>query len=598
MNQANPTQGSVDHALSNDMPEPVHADGMRILWDVPIPMTDGIVLRADVFLPEAPGRYAALISYGAYGKGVPMQVGYKSAYDRMVRDFPDIAEGSSNKYMNWEVVDPEKWVPDGFICIRVDSRGAGRSPGVLDPTSEQETRDLYECIEWAAAQPWSNGKIGMNGISYYATNQWYVAALQPPHLAAICVWEGFVDRYRDAARHGGIYSQFGEGWYERQVLRIQHGYGERGSRNPNNGELVCGPETLSDEELAANRAPKMSNESLNRPLDDEFYAGRKPDLSRVKVPLLSAANWGGMGVHPRGNFEGYMAAASNQKWLEVHGNSHFSPFYRAEGVALQKRFLGHFLQGKDTGWDRQPPVQLQIRRPGEHFTIRDEQEWPLARTQWTRYYLEPASRSLGTTPATGASITYNTMDDGLMFRLPPAEEEFEITGPVAARLVISSRTTDADIFLALRLFAPDGKEVLFVGSNDPRVPIALGWLRASHRKLDEAKSLPYRPYHTHDELQLLVPGEPVVLDIEILPTSIVVPPGYTLALNIRGCDYDHGLGDAGFSDQPYPMTGVGPFRHANPQDRPPEIFGGQNTLHFDKGNEPFILLPIIPAKGD
>ncbi|MFB9267679.1 CocE/NonD family hydrolase [Bradyrhizobium erythrophlei] len=597
MSHVKSNHAAANTALSDDTPGAVYADGMRILWDAPIPMNDGVVLRADIFLPQAPGRYAALISYGAYGKGVPMQVGYKSAYDRMVRAYPDIAEGSSNKYMNWEVVDPEKWVPDGFVCIRVDSRGAGRSPGVLDPTSEQEARDLYECVEWAAAQSWSNGKVGMNGISYYATNQWNVAALQPPHLAAICVWEGFVDRYRDAARHGGIYSQFGADWFGRQVLRIQHGYGDRGARNPNNGELVSGPETLSDEELAANRAEPMSNVVLDHPLDDEFYAKRRPDVSRIKVPLLSAANWGGMGVHPRGNFEGYLAAGSSQKWLEVHGDSHFSPFYRAEGVALQKRFLGHFLQGKDTGWDRQPPVQLQIRRPGEHFTIRNEQEWPLARTQWTKYFLAPSTRTLSTTPSTGASITYDTTGDGITFTMPPAAAELEITGPVAARLVVSSRTVDADIFLALRLFAPDGKEVLFIGSNDPRVPIALGWLRASHRKLDKVKSLPYRPYHAHDELQPLVPGEPVVLDIEILPTCIVVPPGYTLALNIRGCDYDHGLGDAGFTDQPYPMRGVGPFRHAEPRDRPPEIFGGENTLHFDEGNEPFILMPIIPSEG-
>jgi predicted acyl esterase len=582
-------------ALFDGMPEPVYADGMRILWDAPIPMSDGIVLRADIFLPENPGEYAAILSYGAYGKGVPMQVGYKSAYDRMVRAYPDIAEGSTNKYMNWEVADPEKWVPDGFVCIRVDSRGAGRSPGVLDATSEQETRDIYECIEWAAAQPWSNGKIGMNGISYYATNQWYVAALRPPHLAAICVWEGFVDRYRDAARHGGILSQFGAGWFGRQVLKIQHGYGERGIRNPNNGEWVSGPETLSEEELAANRAVPMVDAVYEHPLDDEFYAGRRPDLSRIEVPVLSAANWGGMGVHPRGNFEGYLEAGSRQKWLEVHGDSHFSPFYRKEGLDLQKKFLGHFLQGKDTGWDRQPPVQLQIRRPGEHFTVRDEQEWPLARTQWTKFYLDPAMQSLSRTPSAGSAISYDTMGDGVTFTLPPATAEMEITGPVAARLVVSSQTADADLFVALRLFAPDGKEVLFIGSNDPRVPIALGWLRASHRKLDTAKSLPYRPYHTHDELQPLVPGEPVVLDIEILPTSIVVPAGYTLALNIRGCDYNHGLGDAGFSDQPYPMTGVGPFRHEDPRDRPPEIFDGKNTLHFEAGNEPFLLLPIIPS---
>jgi uncharacterized protein len=302
-----------------------------------------------------------------------------------------------------------------------------------------------------------------------------------------------------------------------------------------------------------------------------------------------------MGLHPRGNFEGYLAAASPQKWLEVHGGSHYTPFYRKEGVALQKRFFGHFLQGSDTGWDRQPPVQLQIRRPGNHFTIRHEQEWPLARTQWTRFYLDPAQRTLGTEPVVGGSLSYETSGDGLTFSLPPAQEEREITGPIAARLVVSSDTSDADLFLALRLFAPDGKEVLFVGANDPQAPIGLGWLRASHRKLDPARSLPYRPYHTHDELQPLIPGEKVVLDIEILPTCIVVPPGYTLTLNVRGCDYDHGLGDIGTGSAPYQMTGVGPFLHADPHDRPAAVFGGRNTLHFEAGDEAFLLLPIIPG---
>ncbi|WP_326537558.1 CocE/NonD family hydrolase [Pseudorhodoferax sp.] len=586
-----------DHHASTTASEPtaVHADGMRILWDVPIPMPDGITLRADIFLPEAEGQYAAVMSYGPYGKGLPLQVGYRSAWDRMLAAAPDIAEGSSGKYQNWEVVDPEKWVPDGFVCIRVDSRGAGRSPGVLDPASTQEVLDLYECIEWAATQPWGNGKVGLNGISYYAINQWRVAALRPPHLAAICVWEGAMDRYRDAARHGGIYCEFSANWYGRQVLPLQHGYGERGHRNPNTGELVSGPETLSDEALAASRMSRPSNDVLSRPLLDDYYREKTPDVSRIEVPLLSAGNWGGMGLHTRGNFEGYLAAGSRQKWLEVHGDSHFTPFYRNAGVQLQKRFLGHFLQGRDTGWDRQPAVQLHIRRPGEHFTIRDEQEWPLARTQWTRYHLDPNTRTMGRSPCTGTSIAYDPMGDGLLFKLPPSAQELEITGPVAARLVVSSLTADADLFLALRLFDPDGKEVLFIGSNDPRVPIALGWLRASHRKLDVGRSLPYRPYHTHDEVQPLVPGEPVVLDIEILPTSIVVPPGHTLALNVRGRDFDHGLGDAGLQNAPYAMTGVGPFRHGDPQDRPQAVFATENTLHFEPGREPYLLLPVIPS---
>ena len=170
----------------------------------------------------------------------------------------------------------------------------------------------------------------------------------------------------------------------------------------------------------------------------------------------------------------------------------------------------------------------------------------------------------------------------------------EITGPVAAKLFVSSDTTDADLFLVLRVFDPHGKEVTFIGSNDPRVPVGLGWLRASHRKLDPKESKPYRPYHTHDEEQPLKPGEPVELDIEIWPTSIVVPKGYRLALSVRGKDYEVDGTDAALPHAPYPMKGVGPFTHTNPQDRPPAIFGGKNTLHFGGEFAPYVLLPVIP----
>jgi predicted acyl esterase len=225
--------------------------------------------------------------------------------------------------------------------------------------------------------------------------------------------------------------------------------------------------------------------------------------------------------------------------------------------------------------------------------VRDEQEWPLARTQWTRFYLDPTDRVLAREPKSGATIEYETTGDGVRFVMPPQTDEVEITGPVATKLLVSSDTTDADLFLALRLFNPNGKEVLFVGSNDPCVPIGLGWLRASQRKLDPKRSLPYRPYHPHDESWPLKPNEPVELDIEILPTSIVVPPGYRLVLNVRGNDFDHGLGDKGFANAPYPMRGVGNLLHNDPQDRPAAIFGGRNRLHFAPGKEPYLLLPVI-----
>jgi hypothetical protein len=191
------------------------------------------------------------------------------------------------------------------------------------------------------------------------------------------------------------------------------------------------------------------------------------------------------------------------------------------------------------------------------------------------------------------TLAYETAGEGLIFRTPPMARSVEITGPVAAKLWLSSQTADADVFLALRLFDPDGKEITFIGSNDPRVPIGLGWLRASHRKLDAEKSLPYRPWHTHDEEWPLQPGQAVELDVEIWPTSIVIPPGYQLALSIRGRDYEVDGKDIALPNAPYPMKGVGPFLHIDPNDRPPGRFATQNTLHFSKDRRPYLLLPII-----
>ena len=368
-------------------------DGMRVDWDAPIAMDDGVVLRADVFRPVADGQYPVILSYGPYAKGLAFQEGYKSAWTRMTAAYPETAQGSSNKYQNWELVDPEKWVPDGYAIVRVDSRGAGRSPGHLDVWSPREAKDLHDCVEWSGTQPWSNGKVGINGISYYAMNQWHVAPLRPPHLAALCIWEGSSDYYRELCRHGGILCDFLDDWSRRQVTSVQYGVGTRGPKSPITGELAAGPETLPEQKLANNRAD-VAGEALRRRLVDDYYRARTPRFEQIDVPMLSAANWGGQGLHPRGNFEGYLAAGSSQKWLEVHGDTHFSHFYSNYGAGLQRRFFGHFLKGEDTGWDKQPKVALNIRRPGEKFTLRAENEWPLARTQWTEFYLQPDDRSL------------------------------------------------------------------------------------------------------------------------------------------------------------------------------------------------------------
>jgi uncharacterized protein len=571
------------------------SEAIVIERDVPVPASDGLVLRADVFRPPGDGRYPVILSYGPYAKGLAFQEGYPDQWRLMTSQHPDVVAGSTNVHQNWEVVDPEKWVPDGYVCVRVDSRGAGRSPGRLDPYSPRETQDLYECIEWAAAQPWSTGKVGLNGISYYAMNQWHVAGLQPPHLAAMCAWEGASDFYRDGTHHGGILSSFWLNWYDKQVTVVQHGMGERGPRSAVTGETVAGPETLTDAGLAAARVP-LGGDIRAHPLDDEFHRARSADWARVTVPLLTAANWGGQGLHTRGNFEGFTRAASAQKWLEVHGLEHWTHFYTDYGVDLQKRFFACFLHGDDSGWRDQPPVQLQVRTL-DGFRQRAEQEWPLARTDWQRLYLRPGSAELAGQPGgEPEQVSYQADGAGITFTAAPVAHETEITGPVAARLFVSSSVTDADLFCVLRVFAPDGEEVTFPGAIDPHTPVAQGWLRLSHRKLDPVLTRPYRPYHSHDEIQPVTPGEVCQADVEIWPTSVVLPAGYRLALTVRGRDYEVHYPDAprlgSFKNE---MTGCGPFLHNDPVDRPPHLATSRQTLWHGPGQESCLLLPVIPA---
>lgn len=571
---------------------------MQIDWDVPITMDDGVVVRADIFRPADGAQHPVVLAYGPYAKGLNFAEGYADPWNIMLKSHPEVAAHSSNRYQAWEVVDPERWVPDGYICIRIDARGWGRSPGYIEPWGPREAQDMHACIEWAGTQAWSNGKVGLLGISYYAINQWHAAGLQPPHLAAMIPWEGFADFYRDFAYHGGIGCDMKDVWYRRTTTTVQHGLGTRALTNRNTGELVAGPDTLSDAELAHNRSD-FPGEINAHPLDDAFHRARSAQWDKVVVPFLSSGNWGGSSLHLRGNTEGFLRAASTQKWLEIHGREHWTEFYTDYGIALQKRFFDHFLKGLDNGWDRQPPVLLRVRTVDDSFIDRHENEWPIARTQWTRYYLDTAGNTLATTvPATGGSAVFKALEsEGITFSTPPLVRDTEITGPAAVKLFVSSDTADADLFVVLRVFRPDGSEVVFKGAVDPHTPVGHGWLRASHRKLDPALSTAWRPYHTHDEIQPLTPGAVYELDIEIWPTSVIVPAGHRIALTVRGKDYEY-AGEIAELDffKNSKLKGVGIYTHTNAQLRPPALYGGSTTLHCGGVHAACVVLPVIPAR--
>jgi predicted acyl esterase len=282
----------------------------------------------------------------------------------------------------------------------------------------------------------------------------------------------------------------------------------------------------------------------------------------------------------------------------MHGIEHWTHFYTDYGRTMQLKFFNHFLKGEKNGWDQQPKVLLNVRHPGEKFTQRAETTWPLASTQWTKMYIDATSTNMGAGAVDKeGKLTYKGLSEGVTFLTAPLEQETEITGQLAAKLFVSSSTVDADMFLIMRIFDANMKEITFQGALDPNTPIAQGWLRASHRELDPKLSVPYRPYHPHTKKEPLKPGEVYELDIEILPTSIVVPAGYRIGLTVRGKDYVYpGATGARLSNMKYPFTGVGPFTHNHPGDRPPEIFDGEVTLHTGPGHQSYLLCPVIPKK--
>ena len=539
--------------------------------DVQVPTRDGALLYADVFRPDGGAeRFPAIMNISIYQK------------DKLWIPPADLEE-KPNPYMNWETANPLWWCPRGYALVRVDARGSGKSPGQSEPSSYQEALDFYDAIEWIAKRPWCSGNIGTLGISYHAASQWRLANLQPPSLKAILPWEGRADQYRDQVYHGGIFAMgFMSNWHTTQTAH--HLLGKSRSYNPDafHNDLLW--------------------QYMSHNLDSEYWRMCSARWEKITVPLYSAGNWTSFALHLRGNTEAFMLAASKHKKLRIHSGTHFHAFYSEEGRMDQLRWFDYWLKGIDTGIMAEPPVKLEIRTGGGkgRYEFRFENEWPIARTQWSKMYLnierEPSGhadategRLAATPPQDSAKLTYSAGGGsvaahghsgagraGVSFETPLMEQETEITGPIVLALWVSSTSEDMDIYATLRNIGPDGKDVFEVGSQGQPVPLTKGWLRASHRKLDPERSLPYRPYHVHDERWWLKPGEPVECQVEIWPTSIVLGKGHRLRLDIQPRD---GIGSA-------------PYTHYQADYN----LAAENTIYAGGDKASYLLLPVIPPK--
>ncbi|MGH1348486.1 MAG: CocE/NonD family hydrolase [Nannocystales bacterium] len=489
--------------------EPIELpDGTEMVFDRGewIPTRDGTRLSANIFRPAQPGQYPILMAITPYGKDVlPWE------YEE------EDGEIEVSQWAGFEMPDPAFWVPRGYVVVAVDARGQGLSEGDMSLLTDQEAEDYYDAIEWLAMREWSNGKVGLNGVSYMGINQWKVAQLEPPHLAAIMPYEGFTDVYRDFAYHGGIGgSAFFGGWWEQRILP---------AKNPDSAEQPL----IAEVEEA--------------PLFGSFYESLMPTaLYTVDVPAYVAATWQDHGLHTRGTIRGFEELGSEQKWLEVHGRKKWEWYYSEQALQRQAQFFDRFLLDEDNGMDDVPTVLYEVRRAQYEGDMRTSEQWPLVSTV-TTLSLDATSMTLTElVPEAPGAAHYDVAggDSEFVHFSYTFDDDTEITGSMNLRLWVSVEgADDTDLFVGIRKYDASGEEVPMLAGDVEHGQVANGWLRASHRALDPSQSTATRPFHPHDESVPLADGEPAELEIELWPSSTLFEAGQRLDVVIGGSDQPH-----------------------------------------------------------
>ena len=376
----------------------------------------------------------------------------------------------------------------------------------------------------------------MTGVSYLAISQWTGAAARPPHLAAICPWEGFTDFYRDFARPGGV--------LETGFLTV----------------WSTGLKRLSDGQV------DVRGETRDRPRFDEWYAARNRDIEAIDVPALVCGSFSDHNLHSRGSFEGFRRIGSTQKWLYTHRGPKWQTYYSTEGLDAQARFFDHFLKGEDTGITDLPPVRVEIREDRTTVAeVRHVTEWPPPQTEWRTLRCRAGKRSnTGTLEDTRSSAPKASDDEVVSFPARSGRASFtyrfdtdtNVVGPMLLSLTLSvTGADDVPVLAGVRKFR-NGREVTFEGSYGFQGDLVThGMHLASHRAEDPEKSLPYQPYHPHTAREPLADGEKVTLRIGLLPSATLFRAGEELRLDIQGRwfhDRDplHGQFPVGYHTEP------------------------------------------------
>jgi uncharacterized protein len=606
--------GVLDQATPRELVSPANArnevrrNAMGILRfrDVKIPLENGSHVFADVFRPAEPGNYPAIVDCGPYGKAFnhhSIDTDDDLEKHELMEEEYFFGNAGSLQFENHESVNTAAWVPDGYAVVRVDMPGAGKSPGQLAPWGIAGAEAFRDAIDWAGVQTWSNGAVGTWGMSYLAMSQHQAASLHPAHLKAMIAIGTDVDLYEEVAYNGGILNaQFWPIWRASGLLPPIIG-------TPDVADFV---QTMKDSPF------RDSNPgAIFGPRAEVFMS---PDLTDVTVPLWAVASTTHVSnIHQLGGSGAYLATPSPNKKLDFW-EDWFQKAYASESVAQHKAFFDHWLKGIENGVMDTPPVRLEIRTGNGASFIQEENEWPIARTDYTRWYLDASASDWSGDPARSDFLRLSTTEPtlehdaaysaevqlappapvgspridptsassnprvtGISFISEPLGEDAVIAGFGKAQLWVSSSTDDLDLYVSVRVLDADDNQVDFTGFTtmgfpDRITPLTKGWLKASHRTLDPTRTTDYSPKHTHRKADYapLTPGEPVQVEIELNPNTGFIRRGHRIRVDI----------------QPYDGVAHGMYHGYDPSYHD----GATNTVLTGPNHPGYIQLPVVPTR--